>query len=173
MIHAEPGMGYVSKATISVAAIVGAVIFSQAPEFAQQYRQRLGGALDELRVIVDDFDHDAQQYNLNRDGALALFSGSSESFIRARGVSMRNTLTRYQRLSDQVADMNRTAPVLRPFVVLSDPDQMIARKAWSDFVPAIPVSASEIAWGGSGALLLGGLTGFFTLLGRRRVTAPA
>jgi hypothetical protein len=162
-------MGYVSKASISVAAIVGAVLFSQAPEFAQQYRQRLGGALDELRVIVDDFDHDAQQYNLNRDGALALFSESNESFIRARGASMRNTLDRYQRLSDQVADMNNTAPLLRPFVVLSDPDAMIVRNAWGDFVPAVPVTVSEIAWGGTGALLFGGMAGFFALLGRKRV----
>jgi hypothetical protein len=162
-------MGYVSKAAISVAAIVGAVTFSQAPEFAQQYRQRLGGALDELRVIVDDFDHDARQYNLTRESALALFSASKESFVQARGTSMRNTLDRYQRLSDQVADMNSTAPVLRPFIVISDPDEMIVRNAWSDFVPAIPVSLSEIAWGGIGALLFGGMAGFFALFGRRQV----
>jgi len=29
---------------------------SQFPEYAQQYVQRLGGAVDELRIIVEDFD---------------------------------------------------------------------------------------------------------------------
>ena len=39
--------------------LAGALTLSQAPEFAQQYRQRLGGALDELRRVVADFDADA------------------------------------------------------------------------------------------------------------------
>jgi len=33
-------------------ALFAAVLGSQFPEFAQQYRQRLGGALDELDRIV-------------------------------------------------------------------------------------------------------------------------
>lgn len=33
-----------------------AVLFSQAPEFAQQYRQRLGGAIDELTTSIQSFD---------------------------------------------------------------------------------------------------------------------
>ena len=36
-----------------------ALIGAQGPEFSQQYRQRLGGALDELSRIVAEFDADA------------------------------------------------------------------------------------------------------------------
>ena len=52
-----------------LALIVGVVFggaFSQAPEFAQQYRQRLGGALDELTAIVQRFDQDAARAGLDR-----------------------------------------------------------------------------------------------------------
>lgn len=37
-------------------ALLGGVFFSQAPEFAQQYRQRIGGALDELKIMISEFD---------------------------------------------------------------------------------------------------------------------
>ena len=37
-------------------AVLAGLIGSQAPEFAQQYRQRLGGALEELNRIVSEFD---------------------------------------------------------------------------------------------------------------------
>jgi len=30
--------------------------------YAQQYEQRLGGAVDELKILVDDFDADAQKF---------------------------------------------------------------------------------------------------------------
>jgi hypothetical protein len=36
--------------------LVFAALFGQAPEFAQQYAQRLGGAIDELDRIERHFD---------------------------------------------------------------------------------------------------------------------
>ena len=39
--------------------LLGAALATQAPEFAQQYRQRLGGAIDELRGMVAQFDAEA------------------------------------------------------------------------------------------------------------------
>jgi Protein of unknown function (DUF2937) len=38
-----------------------AVLVGQAPEFAQQYAQRLGGAIEELQRIVDHFDDDSRR----------------------------------------------------------------------------------------------------------------
>ena len=45
-------------------------VFSQAPEYAQQYRQRLGGAIDELKQVVADFNADAEREGLQTDDAL-------------------------------------------------------------------------------------------------------
>src|SRR5690606_31307549 len=44
--------------------------FAQFPQYAQQYEQRLGGAVDELRIIVDDFDRGAASFGLTREQAL-------------------------------------------------------------------------------------------------------
>ncbi|MBR7518809.1 DUF2937 family protein, partial [Mycobacterium tuberculosis] len=45
------------------AILLGATL-SQAPEFAQQYRQRLGGAVDELQTIIARFSADAARLGL-------------------------------------------------------------------------------------------------------------
>jgi Protein of unknown function (DUF2937) len=42
----------------------GRLIGSQGPEFAQQCRQRLGGALEELNRIVSEFDAEVRGQNL-------------------------------------------------------------------------------------------------------------
>ncbi|MBB3444674.1 hypothetical protein FHT93_004547 [Rhizobium sp. BK379] len=47
-------MGQIGRGVILAVGLAGGTLFSQAPEFAQQYRQRIGGAVDELRIIVDD-----------------------------------------------------------------------------------------------------------------------
>jgi len=38
--------------SLLIVGLMGAAFFAQAPEFAQQYRQRLGGAVEELRRVV-------------------------------------------------------------------------------------------------------------------------
>lgn len=164
-------MGYIAKATGAVMGLLGAVTFSQAPEFSQQYQQRLGGALDELRIIVADFDGEAHSHNLDRNQALALYDKSGEDFIRARGSSMRTTFARYEHLSDQLSRLSGTAPLWRPLVVFSGPDAMIVKNAWKEFAPAVPVTVSGFIWGGAGALLLGAVASLAALPGRRRKRA--
>jgi hypothetical protein len=51
-------------------AVLAGLIGSQAPEFAQQYRQRLVGALEEPNRIVSEFDAEVQRQNLSRAAAL-------------------------------------------------------------------------------------------------------
>ena len=55
----------VRAVALGVGVLCGALA-SQAPEFAQQYRQRLGGALDELTAIVAQFDDDARRAEIGR-----------------------------------------------------------------------------------------------------------
>jgi hypothetical protein len=64
--------------TLSLAiGLLCAIAAAQLPELAQQYRQRLGGAIDEVRVIVERFDTDAATNQLNREQALTRLAESS------------------------------------------------------------------------------------------------
>ena len=49
-----------------VAGLAGAGAMAQFPEASQQYVQRLAGAVDELSIVVADFDRSAQSARLFR-----------------------------------------------------------------------------------------------------------
>ena len=60
--------------TRRLAAAIGllfALVGMQGPEFTQQYRQRLGGALDELKRVVSAFDADAARQSITPVEAIA------------------------------------------------------------------------------------------------------
>jgi hypothetical protein len=56
---------FARRLALAIAVLAG-LIGSQGPEFAQQYRQRLGGALEELNRIVSEFDAEVRGQNMTR-----------------------------------------------------------------------------------------------------------
>ncbi len=79
-------------------ALAGGLTASQYPEYAQQYHQRLGGAVEELATVIENFDQDATSQNLTRDQALARYQSSDDHFLVERGKSMAETVARYENL---------------------------------------------------------------------------
>ncbi|OJF90371.1 DUF2937 family protein [Pararhizobium antarcticum] len=132
------------------AGIFGGLVLSQAPEMTQQYAQRIGGALDELRVIVETFDQQAAENKLDRDKALTLYSASGEPFLRSQGASMQQTITRYETLEAQSEALSTALPVLKPFVLIREADSAILGNAWRDFIPAVPISIPGLVWAAIG-----------------------
>ena len=146
-------MGLISRGVTLVAAVAGLGTLSQAPEFAQQYRQRVGGAVDELRAVVQDFDRDAGNSGMSRTEALEQMLRSNEQFPRDRGTSMNRTMERYEALAEQETAMDKAHPVTRPLFVLRYPDTEIIENAWEDFQPALPFTIAGLVYGGLGAFL--------------------
>ena len=134
---------------------LGAALLAQAPEFAQQYRQRLGGALDELRVVTQDFERDAARSRLSRGDALERMTASPDAFVHDRGLSMGRTLARFERLSSQHAALERADPFMRPVEMVRGGDRAVLRAAWDTFEPAVPLTGPGLVWGALGALLFG------------------
>jgi len=132
--------------------LVGGAVFSQAPEFTQQYRQRLGGALDELQAIVSAFEAQAAQFGLDRQAALKTYAASQSPFLVGQGETMRSTLSRYDTLLLQQAELAREPVVTRPLVLLRHVDLQIARNAWRDFIPAVPIDLAGLVWSLAGCL---------------------
>lgn len=141
--------------------------FSQFPEYAQQYEQRLGGAVDELRTIVDDFDRDATRFGLTRQQALERYTVSPDDFLVARGTSMDRTLARYQELTGMLSDLQQAGPLQRVAHLGDYLDSDVGARALQNFKPAVPVTPEGIGWGLAGwiigYLVLYPILGLFTL----------
>jgi len=153
-------MGLVRNTFVLACAGLGIVVTSQVPEFAQQYRQRLGGAVAELKVVVEDFDKDAERSNMQRSQALTIMKDSQDAFTRERGNSMTKTITRFETLTAQRQSMEQSFAILRPWHMLQDPDSKIINEAWQDFETAIPLTLPGFIWGGLGFVLMGAAGAF-------------
>jgi hypothetical protein len=148
-------MGAVRQAMIFTAALAGGIAMSQAPEFAQQYRQRIGGAIGELRQFVADFDDDASKSGLTRSEALAAHA-RAEPLFRDRGRSMETTIARLDLLSRQQREFETASPLAQPFLLVRG-DRALAGGVWRDFEPAVPVTLAGLAWGATGFFLAAAL----------------
>jgi hypothetical protein len=126
------------------------VALSQFPEYAQQYTQRLGGAVDELRVITTDFDHAAAEAGLSREQALERYQHSADQFLAGRGTSMAATFARYGQLTATLAEL-KGADALRRFRSLpSYLDSDIGARTLDNFQPAVPVTAEGLTYAAAG-----------------------
>ena len=157
--------------------IAGATAFSQFPEYSQQYTQRLAGAVDELSGIVAMFDGDAAELGLTRDAALDQMEAAG-GMAAARAGSMRYVFERHRRLSSDLNSLRSKSQVWQAAQIWRMTDLDVARKAWDDFRPALPITADGIGYGVAGLLaglgLMGGIGALFRALwGHRGNRKPA
>ena len=150
--------------------LAGAAGMSQFPEYSQQYTQRLAGAVDELRVVVEDFDASAAAAGLTRDEALAELSGSA--FLDRRQADMTRVIHRYERLDANLSAYAEAGPFARLGLTPQVADSEIAAKAWADFKPAVPLTVEGVGFAGigytGGWLVLAGLWAILRAPFRRR-----
>lgn len=130
--------------------LVFAVFLGQAPEFTQQYAQRLGGAIDELDRILRHFDEDSRRSGYDRRGALALMGRNQEQLVRDQAVRMSETVERLAGLRQQQSAMNRAGAFMRVAVFAKGYDKEIAGRTWADFQFAVPLSIDALLFVGTG-----------------------
>ncbi|WGI22913.1 DUF2937 family protein [Amylibacter sp. IMCC11727] len=159
-------MGRVINLCGGAALLVGA---SQFPEFSQQYVQRLGGAVDELRLVAADFDKSATSVGMTREEALASMTGND--FQVARRTDMIRSFKRLYRLESDLIALEGADAFTRLRHVFRFSDSGIVARAWAAYRPAIPIDFDGLIFA------LGGFFagfGLFAGLGRvfRRNKTP-
>ncbi|MBV9079463.1 MAG: DUF2937 family protein [Methylobacteriaceae bacterium] len=135
---------------------------SQGPEFAQQYRQRLGGAIDEMRTVVGRFDGDAQASGLSREEAVSRLASDGDPLVRRQGEAQARHAERLADLERQRRDLAQAGAFERVWL-MREADPTLARATYLDFEPAWPATVEGAVTGGAG-FLAGWLA---TLLGAR------
>jgi hypothetical protein len=156
--------------------LLGGVAASQGPEYSQQYRQRLGGTVDELRRIVERFNADAQASGETRESAIARLRANADDLASRQGSAMQANVERLDRLQQHRDAMIEAGPFQRVALMLRDGDTDVMRAAYRDFEPAMPITQEGILaaaggfvalWGG--ILLLAGFTRSLIRRPRRRL----
>lgn len=154
--------------SLLIAGCVGAMLASQAPQFMQQYKQRLGGAIDELAMVVRHFDRDAQIAGIDRASAIERYTRSGDSFFVRRGTSMQASITRWHDMSDHWRALTSSNLFTKLPVFITGADKDLLAKTWNDYKPAIPATPEGLAYSGVGFLFSHLIFGSILSLFRRR-----
>jgi exonuclease VII large subunit len=133
-------------------ALFAALIGSQGPEFAQQYRQRLGGAVAELNRIVAEFDAETERQNLTEAQGVNRLEENADALARQRGEAMAETIDRANELKEQLQAMMTAGPLTRLYVMAKDFDPQIAQSTLDNFEPATPLTFEALTVAGLGAV---------------------
>jgi len=124
----------------------GTIIFSQIPEFMQQYLQRLGGHLDEARRQLAQFRHTAEQSGVTLDQLINQTNANAAPAVARLGGVIHETVARVDHLEAAQAAISGASLAARPFVFLHHVDPEIARATWSIFKPAVPTTVEGLAY---------------------------
>ncbi len=133
--------------------VLGAVGLSQAPEFFQQYQQRLGGHLDEARRALARYEEVAREGGLTLAQLIETTRAQTAAPVARLGDVMAETLDRVRDLEAAEAALRDASAWERPLVFLRHVDPEIAARAWEIFKPAVPVTLEGLAYAGAGMVL--------------------
>jgi hypothetical protein len=127
-------------AFIFVLAFAPALLFWQAPEFTQQYLQRLAGAVDELERIVRHFDEDSLRSGYGRAAALWVMTNNSERLIRDQATRMEENVARLNRLRKQREALAIEGAFLRFTTFLMTYDRPLVNRTYASYAPSLPLT---------------------------------
>ena len=128
-------------------AMLCGLAMTQLPEYAEQYQQRLGGAIDELSAIVARFDRDSADQGLSEQGGIERLETNPDEFVRQRGTQMSEISARLQRLKDLQNMLQGNGAASRLAILVTHYDSNIAARAFDSFQPAVPVSLEALVLG--------------------------
>jgi Protein of unknown function (DUF2937) len=145
-----------------------ALLGSQLPEFAQQYRQRLGGALDELDRMITQFDVESSGQSLTRDQGLDRLNTNDDPLARERGAAIAADIGRAERLQRQQDALRSAGPLTRLAAMTENFDAPTVRRALGEYEPAVPVTIEALVIGAIGLAVGWGATHLLAWPVRRR-----
>ena len=160
-------MGRIIRILALALGLFGALLGSQTPEFAQQYRQRLGGRVDELKRSVSGFEQEAKKQKKTPQQALEILISAQDPIIKARGEAMMEDQRRFAHYSRQLEDMKQAGPFLRIVHMFRGIDNVTASAVLDNYEPAVPVTSEGFVMAGAGFLLFSWLVMFVNRIIKR------
>jgi Protein of unknown function (DUF2937) len=122
--------------------IMGATLLSQVPEFSQQYLQRLGGRVDELRLLVEQCDADAATTGRTCVEALPEMKGTE--FLDARRRSTEDAVVRLASLEHDLQMLELSSPLERLWQPYRFADPATLQGTWEAYRPAVPMTTDGL-----------------------------
>ncbi len=136
-----------------ICAVLGALAFAQFPQYCAQYIQRLGGHVDEAARNMDRYREIAKEVGKSLYQYSQHLLNSKDPAVFKTGQKIAGDLERYDQLAAALKEL-QTAPAYKKFFVfIKNIDLEIARGAWENFTPGLPVTLEGAAYAAIGIVI--------------------
>lgn len=143
-----------------VIGLAGAILLSQFPAFHQQYLQRLGGHVDELRLSVAALDERAANADLDRYAYVRRLIDNADPIVVTEGQALMDTVARYIDLSASLKHLSELPNHSVAAAMVLEVDRDVGTATLQAFQPALPLTLN-----GAGHALAGFFIGYLGSLG--------
>ena len=143
----------ISRLLNGLAAVLGAGVFAQFPEFYQQYLQRLGGRLDQALIDMERLLNDATILGRTLEAYLEELLQSGTLAARQAARRELERVENADQLRSAYEALSQAGTLERPLVFFRHLDPDLAGEVLDVFVPALPVSPEGLVYAGFGMVL--------------------
>jgi len=141
---------FIEHITDRAIAASGALLFMQLPAFIVQYIQRLGGHVDELKLLIGKYKAAAADNGRSLDEYVQLHIQSGVKEFASTGKLMTENIERFNFLSDAYQQISKASGIKQFFLFIRNSDMDIIRGTYSDFVPGISFSTDSLIYAAAG-----------------------
>ena len=129
-----------------IVAVAGAIIFFQIPTFLVQYKQRLGGHVDELARLIKQYKSAAASNGKSVEEYISLHLNSGVNEFISTGKLMTENMERFNELSIALQNLSDSSGIKKLFVFLKSVNFDIFKETYKDFVPGISFNLDSILY---------------------------
>lgn len=134
-------------------AVLGAVGAAQLPGFMQHYVQRLGGHIDELQRVVNEYAEAAQKVNLTLEQYIKSLEVLKKIEVSQMADVIKRQVIRLADMTETLEAITSTSVWKKPFVFMHNADWSIASRTWENYVPNVPTDLEGLAYAFTGMII--------------------
>jgi hypothetical protein len=140
-------MKWISGLLDRIFSVAGALLFIQAPEYLQQYLQRLGGHVDELGIQIAKLTQIAGSTGKTLEAYIQKFVTSGDLDYAYQGQLLQNLIDKHEKLAKSLYEIQHASSLERGVKFLFYIDPEIARATLNNFVPGVTLSLEGLIYG--------------------------
>jgi hypothetical protein len=142
--------GFIDRSVLVGGVLVGGMV----PGFVAQYKQRLGGALDQVLKDLKPFQEIAKQYhNGSLEALIRHHLNSSDATFRDEGAGIAKMVETAQRLNEAMQSMQgNLLSQVKYLARRADPDMLHA--TWTAFTPSFSFTLEGLMVAGAGVCVI-------------------
>jgi len=151
--------------------IVCAVVFAQIPQFILLYQQRLGGRVDELARLIDQYRSAAVDTGKSLEAFIQIHTGSTVPEFARTGRIMLDNLDRFNSMKSALDALSSASPGMKFFVFIKTINIETASSTIKTLTPGVPFSLEGLVYASIGLvfgmILYAAIKKILAVLGRK------